>query len=117
MVLGVLGCALTLDRLLKKYTSKSGVFKPEVRLLPMVSLIHAFSMLAYLYDCRRSAVYYSPWGFFSMDGHRNITCFMSYQWLAPPPLDWGTSSQTYLSRLTSLISIVSMQRQQLEQLW
>lgn len=38
MVLGVVVCALTLDPLLKKYTVKSGVFKPEVRLIPLVNL-------------------------------------------------------------------------------
>ncbi|KAI9650700.1 hypothetical protein NHQ30_000722 [Ciborinia camelliae] len=35
MVLGVAVCALTLDRLLKKFTNKSGVFRPEIRLVPM----------------------------------------------------------------------------------
>lgn len=39
MVLGVTVCALSLDRLLKNYTRKDGVFNPEIRLLPMVNFL------------------------------------------------------------------------------
>jgi hypothetical protein len=48
MVLGVLVCALTLDPLLKKYTARSGVFKPEVRLIPLVSSQSGWSRVVLL---------------------------------------------------------------------
>ncbi|TVY13955.1 Efflux pump rdc3 [Lachnellula arida] len=49
MVIGVAVCAFTLDRLLKRYTAQSGVFKPEIRLLPMAVGGALFPLGLFLY--------------------------------------------------------------------
>ena len=49
MVLGVLTCALTLDRLLMRHYRRTGFTKPETRLLPMVVGTVIFPMGLFFY--------------------------------------------------------------------
>ena len=62
MVLGVLICALTLDRLLMRHHRKTGITKPETRLLPMVvgTIIFPLGLFFYGWSAEYHVFYIVP---------------------------------------------------------